>query len=548
MFNAAGATLWDLLAYNASEKKDNLALLFPTQDISVTYAQLLNQAGNLAKGLMAIGLDPGEHAALWSSNRPDSLAIQFGCAAIGTPLVMLNSDYRILELEYALQQTDVVALMIADNNGTSSDYIEAISKLCPELLDNSPGEWKSENFPRLRYVIGLGEKKLPGMLMWSELIELAVEIEDAVFLDRNQGVSPEDTAFILFTSGTTGEPKGAMISHASYLLNTAAMAQELVFTGSDRLCLPLPFFHAYSLCMVMLAVYFGAACVVYERYNANQILQSVETGATVLCGTPTMFIGWLEAQGNAKSDKATLKIAVSAGASCPTETINGILDKTSIKEVWNLLGMTETLLVSGKRIDHIQEKEFISVGRPLIGVKTKIINTAGEGELQLGENGELLVWSPGNMKCYYGKPEVTAKAINAEGWYHSGDIAVMDNEANISIVGRMKEMLIRGGENIFPREIEEYLLTHPKIKEAQVVGIPSEYYGEEPVAFVILHQGETATQIELKRYCRERIALFKVPVYIYIVESFPQTASGKVQKFELREQAIEVLSKKKEGN
>lgn len=546
MLNVAGATLWDLLEYSASERGDKLAFLFPAQNISASYLELRDQATRAAKGLMAAGLKKGEHVALWAPNRPDALAIEFGCAAIGTPLVMLNSDYRILELEYALKQTDVAVLLIADHNGSSNDYIEAIGKLCPELLGNPPGEWSSEKFPQLRCVIGLGEKRLPGMLMWSDLLKLADTIRESAFKERKQEVSPHDTAFILFTSGTTGEPKGAMLSHANYLLNTAAMARELVFDQSDRLCLPLPFFHAYCLCMVMLAVYFGAACVVYERFNAHQILQSVETGATVLCGTPTMFVGWLEALRNARSEGAILKMAVTAGASCPAATVNSILERTSIKEIWNLLGMTETLLVSGNRIDCFQETEFISVGKPLAGVEAKIESITGEGELPSGENGELLVRSSGNMTSYYGKPEATSKAIDGQGWYHSGDLAFIDSEGNISIVGRSKEVIIRGGENIFPREIEEYLLTHPKVKEAQVVGIPSEYYGEEPVAFVILHQEETATQLELKRYCRERIALFKVPVYIYFVGSFPKTASGKIKKFKLQEQAAMKLNKKEE--
>ncbi|MEN6391647.1 MAG: AMP-binding protein [Syntrophomonas sp.] len=546
MMDVTGATLWDLLEYSASERGDKPAFLFPSQSVSASYVELRDQAAGAAKGLMAAGLKNGEHVALWAPNRPDSLAIEFGCAAIGTPLVMLNSDYRILELEYALQQTDVAALLIADHNGSSNDYVEVIARLCPELLVKPPGEWSSEKFPKLRCVVGLGEKRLPGMLMWSELIERADTIGESAFQERKQGVSPHDTAFILFTSGTTGEPKGAMISHANYLVNTAAMARELVFDQSDRLCLPLPFFHAYCLCMVMLAVYFGAACVVYERFNANQILQSIETGSTVLCGTPTMFVGWLEALRNARSEGAILRMAVTAGASCPAEMVNSILEKTSIKEIWNLLGMTETLLVSGNRIDCSQATEFISVGKPLIRVEAQIESITGEEELPPGENGELLVRSPGNMLGYYGKTEATSKAIDARGWYHSGDMAFRDLKGNISIVGRIKEVIIRGGENIFPREIEEYLLTHPKVKEAQVVGIPSEYYGEEPVAFVILHQEETATQLELKKYCRERIALFKVPVYIYFVESFPKTASGKIQKFKLQEQAAMILNKKKE--
>ncbi|ATW27857.1 AMP-binding protein [Candidatus Formimonas warabiya] len=548
MYQTEEATLWDLLEYNASAREKNSALLFPQKDVDVSYGQLYGQARAVAKGLMALGIQHGEHIAIWASNSPEYLALEYGSAAIGAPLVLLNTGYRLLELEFALKQTDVVALFIADNQGGANDYIETMGRLCPELLDQSPGAWRSERFPKLRYVIGLGENRLPGMLMWAEVMEAAKKIEGHAFGDRKKQVRPEDTALILFTSGTTGEPKGAMLSHANILINTRALARHLAFTEADRLCLPLPLFHAYGMCMSMLGAYIGTACIVYEQYYVNEILQTIqESRAVVLCGTPTMFIGWLEVLENLKEGMSSLTKAVSAGASLYAETANRILEKTAIKEIWNLLGMTETLLISGDRTTHVQGTEYISVGSPLEGVEVKIMDVAGARELPAGEMGELLVKGPGNMKGYYHKPEATAKAINTEGWYHSGDLAVIDKEGNISIVGRIKEMLIRGGENIFPREIEEYLMTNPKVKEAQVVGIPSEYYGEEPVAFVILKENETTTQIELKKYCKERIAYFKVPVFIYFVDSFPKTASGKVQKFKLREQAIEIINKKRES-
>jgi fatty-acyl-CoA synthase len=267
-----------------------------------------------------------------------------------------------------------------------------------------------------------------------------------------------------------------------------------------------------------------------------------KTGASLLCGTPTMFIGWMEALENLKSDGSSLSKAVSAGASLYTETVNRILERTTIKEIWDVYGTTETMVVFGNRISHRQELEFTSAGKLMQGGEVKIVEAAGERVSAAGETGELLIRGPGVMKGYYNRPEATEKAINIEGWYRSGDMAVIDTDGGISIVGRIKEMLVRGGENIFPREIEEYLMTHPKVKEAQVVGIPSEYYGEEPVAFIILQEGETATQIELKKYCRERIAYFKVPVYVYFVDSFPKTASGRVQKFKLKEQAIKKVA------
>ena len=546
MFNVEGATLWDLLEYNASVREKNSALLFPSKDVDLSYGQLWAQANAVAKGLMALGIQQGEHIAIWSPNSPEWLVLEYGGAAVGTPLVMINTSYRMLELEFALKQMDVVALFIADKQSTANDYIETIGSLCPGLLEKPPGDWKSDRFPKLRYVIGLGEKRLPGMLMWSDVIMAAEKTEDSVFSKRKLQVKADDTAFILFTSGTTGEPKGAMLSHENILITMRSLKEFLGFTESDRLCLPIPFFHVFGLGMSNLAAQIGTACVICEQNQANQIVQAVQkTGTKVLCGTPTMFIGWMEALENLKSDGSSLNKAISAGASLYTETVNRILERTTIKELWNCYGATEAMVVSGNRISHMQESEFISVGILMQGGEAKIVEAAGERVLATGETGELLVRSTGVMKGYYNKPEATEKAINVEGWYRSGDMAVIDTGGNISIVGRIKEMLVRGGENIFPREIEEYLMSHPKVKEAQVVGIPSEYYGEEPVAFIILQEGETATQIELKKYCRERIAYFKVPVYVYFVDSFPKTASGKVQKFKLQEQAIKKVAFKR---
>ncbi|ACV61821.1 AMP-dependent synthetase and ligase [Desulfofarcimen acetoxidans DSM 771] len=535
--------MWDLLEYNASVRENNSALLFPSKDVDLSYGQLWAQANAVAKGLMSLGIQQGEHIAIWSPNSPEWLALEYGSAAVGTPLVMINTSYRMLEMEFALKQMDVVALFIADKQSTANDYIETIGILCPGLLEKPSGEWNSDRFPKLRYVIGLGEKRLPGMLMWSDIIKAAEKTEDSAFLKRKLKVKADATAFIMFTSGTTGEPKGAMISHENILITMRSLKEYLNLTESDRICLPIPFFHAFRLGMSNLAAQIGIASVICEQNQANQIVQDIQkTGVSLLCGTPTMFIGWMEALENLKNDGSSLSKAVLAGASLYTETVNRILERTTIKEIWDIYGTTETMVVFGNRISHRQELEFTSAGKLMQGGEVKIVEAAGERVSAAGETGELLIRGPGVMKGYYNRPEATEKAINIEGWYRSGDMAVIDTDGGISIVGRIKEMLVRGGENIFPREIEEYLMTHPKVKEAQVVGIPSEYYGEEPVAFIILQEGETATQIELKKYCRERIAYFKVPVYVYFVDSFPKTASGRVQKFKLKEQAIKKVA------
>lgn len=551
MDNPACGTLWDMIASTAQKHAQRPALLFPEHNLEWNYQQFYEQGLRAAGALMAAGFKRGDHVALWSVNSPWLLAVQAGALAAGIPLILLNTDFRSMELEFALQLTEARALIMSASNGGNNDFLSAISSLCPELRDKNPGELQCQRLPLLKQVIGLEGAYLPGITSWQELLEQASSVDEADLMRRISETRPEDTAWLLFTSGTTGDPKGAMVSHHNVESNTRAAAAYMGFQAEDRLALPLPLFHAYGLGMLMDAFLVGASCVIFGQFNPQLILKGVlDAKASILCGTPTMFVGWLEASRQGQYGISCLKKAISAGSSLYTSTANRLITELNLQEVWNILGTTETFLVCGHRVAEVQNDETIPVGSVLPGIEVRVI-AAGEPsseEMPPGRDGELLVRSSGVMQGYYRNPEATARAIDPEGWYHCGDMASVDSSGLIRISGRLKEVLIRGGENLFPREIEEYIMSHPSVQEAQVVGIPSEYFGEEPVAFIILKDGASLSQLELKRYCRERIAYYKVPVYVFTVDSFPKTASGKIQKFRLKEQALQLLEEKRSGN
>ena len=539
--------LWNLLDYNSATRGDHPALIFPKKDISLSFAELRSESELFAKALMGLGLKKGEHVAILAPNRPEWFVVKYGCSAAGNPLVMLNSSFCSLELKSALLQTDITALFVAEKQGLDNDYIETLANLCPELLFHSPGEWRSEIFSKLRIVVGMDEKKLLGMLGWTDVIAAANRIRQVDFDARIAEIKENDTALILFTSGTAGEPKGAMLSHHNIISSNESVLRCTELSQLDKFCLPIPLFHAFGVCMTTIAACLGAPCIIYEQFDVDEIIHSLEiTAATVFCGTPTIFIAAmcaLEKLGNS----TPLNKAVSAGANCFAETCNNLLEKTSIKVFYNMFVTTETLWVSVNSIVSPKKNSQIPVGKAIDCVEVKCINFAGS-TLVSGEAGELCIRSPGVMNGYYKNPKATAKVIDSDGWYHSGDIAEIDSESVVNILGRIDEIIVCGGEKIFPRELEECLLSHPSVKEVQVVGIPSEYYYKEPVAFVILKGSEPVTQFELKKYCRERIAYYKIPVFIFFVQSFPKTVSGEIQKFKLKEQVIELINKKtKEG-
>ena len=538
-------TVGKLLTKRAHIAPNSRALLYYKQQTEYTYGEFNKIAGDVAKGLIAFGAKRGSHAAVWAINVPEWLFVQFGCAKAGIPLVAINSNYRAYELEYVLKQSETTTLFIADGASQPGEYLAAIYEICPELRTTRPGCLQAARLPALKNVVFLGKEQQPGMFTWQGFLARSKTISDKELTVRENTVNGEDIFTIQYTSGTTGAPKGAMLTHSSYVINAFETAKYQGLTPQDISCIPLPFFHAYGCIAVMAAVAAGTAIAAIEQFNAQKLVKTIEAcQATAVCGTPTMFVAALEELSNHCYDMSSLRGGNMAGAFCPPQLVKAVVDKLGAREFGILYGSTEAIISIMNRWDDSLEHRINTLGQALPEVELKIVDPQTGETVAAGTAGELCIKSPSRMKGYYKMPEATAQAVDSAGWLHSGDLACIDTEGYCHITGRIKDMIIRGGENVYPAEIEEFLTTHPKIKDAQVVGIPCEYYGEEVVAFVRLQAGQSATPLEIKRYCRERIAIHKVPAQFLFVEQYPQTASGKVQKFKLREMAIQMLSEK----
>lgn len=540
---AGTVTAGRLLEKQAGTRGDSPALAFHQRNESYKYSEFDHIARQVAKGLLALGIARGEHIALWAPNLPEWLFVLFGCAKAGAPLVAVNTNYRAYELEYVLKQSDATTLFLAGGAGQPGGYPAAVYDICPELKTARPGQLKAGRLPELRKVVFLGEEKHPGMFSWTEFLNRGADIGEQELAIREESLEPGDAFTIQYTSGTTGVPKGAMLTHTAYVINAFATTGRQGLTPEDTVCIPLPFFHAYGCIAVMAAVAAGAAIAAVEQFRARDMLRIMETcRATAVSGTPTMFVAALEELSKRPYDLSCLRGGNVSGAPSPPELVKAVAEKMGAREFGVLYGSTEAIISIMNHPDASLEHRAGTIGRAMPDVELKIIDPRTGQEVPAGVQGELCVKSPSTMKGYYKMPEATAKAIDARGWLHSGDLACADANGFYRITGRLKDVIIRGGENIYPAEIEEFLFTHPKIKDSQVVGIPCSYYGEDTVAFVRLKQGQTATPLEIKRYCRERIALIKVPTYFIFVDQYPQTASGKVQKFKLREMAVEMLA------
>ena len=446
---------------------------------------------------------------------------------------MINSGYRAYELEYALKQSDTAILFLTDGNAKPGEYLEALGQI-------------REKLPDLRHVVVLGGEEVPDSLSWADFLAKGETVDFLSLSAREQEVTGDDIFTIQYTSGTTGAPKGARQTHRAYLSNTLAIAKRQGLAASDTLCVPLPFFHAYGCLMVIASLIVGGTVIAIEKFRAPDMLRAMEShGATALSGTPTMFVAALEELSNHSYDLTSMRGGNMAGAFCPPDLVLRVIDRMHAPEFGILYGSTEGLVSLMNPAHALQEKRAGTVGSAMPGYAFKIIDPNTEEEVPSGKQGELCVKGPGVMLDYYRLEEMSAKTLDREGWLHSGDLASADADGYVFINGRIKDMIIRGGENVYPAEIEEFLFTHPKIADAQVVGIPCDYYGEDIVAFVRLKHGESATVIELKKYCRERIAINKVPATFFFVDQYPQTASGKVQKFKLRETALSLMDESK---
>lgn len=535
-------TFGDLLDQTAAKYPDKDALVNVQRKQRYTYRELQDICNKVAKGFMKLGVKKGDNVAIWATNVVEWVFALFGAAKIGAVVVTVNTNYRSHELEYLLRQSDSSTLLLIEEY-RGNNYVETFRTICPEIDSCEPGKLNSEKLPLLKNVIFLGSGKKPGMFNFSDLYELGKDISDEELAAMQAACRPEDVINMQYTSGTTGFPKGVMLTHNNVINNAYYVGEAQKYTDKERLCIPVPFFHCFGLTMsITTCVVYGATMVPVEEFKPEWVLQAIhEEKCTALQGVPTMWIAELEHPDFDKYNMESLRTGIMAGAPCPIEVMRKVTEKMA-PEVTIAYGQTESSpVVTQTRTDDDLERRVTTVGRALPGVEVEVFNPE-TGELcQPGVQGELCFRGYVVMKGYYKMPEATEKAIDSEGWLHSGDLGVKDEFGYVKITGRLKDMIIRGGENIYPREIEEFLYTHPKVQDVQVIGVPDVKYGEEVMAAIKLRSGVTATEEEIKEFCQGKIARHKIPKYIRFVDSYPMTASGKIQKYKLREWAVEEL-------
>ncbi len=544
-FEVGKTTIGQLLDHVAMQFSDDIALAYHRLKISDSYLEFRDKCNKVAKGLMAIGIQKGDHIAIWANNVPQWVYTQFGSAKAGAVLVTVNTNYREYELEYLMKQSDATTLLMVGGVRDDKEYLDIVYRLCPELKIAEPGRLNSEKLPNLKNVVFLGHKKLPGMFTWEEILASGENVSDEALGVREAALAPDDVINMQYTSGTTGFPKGVMLSHTNLIGNAKSIAERLRFSSSDKLCIPVPFFHCFGCVLGTLTCVVSAAtmCPV-ESFKADKVLKTIqELKCTAVHGVPTMFIAELEEMDNRHYDTASLRTGIMAGSPCPIEVMKAVVHKMGASEMTIVYGQTESSPgITQTRTSDPLELRVGTVGSALPNVEVKIISIDGYSEMAPGEQGELCTRGYHVMKGYYKMEDETRNAIDQEGWLHTGDLAVMDKNGYVRITGRVKDMIIRGGENIYPREIEEFLYTHPGIKDVQVVGIPDDKYGEEVVAFIQLKQGKSVTEDELRKFCKERISYFKIPAHFFFIAEYPTTASGKVQKYKLRKMAIDAIN------
>jgi len=538
-------TIGGLLDETSSKYPDNDALVYPGLKIRYSYREFRQVCRRAAKGFIGLGIGKGEKVAIWANNVPQWVITQFSTGLMGAVLVTVNTNYRLFELEYLLRQSDASTLILVEGV-VGSEFLEMIHQLCPELKESRPGQLNPARLPQLKRVIFIGRDKQPGMYTWDQVMALGDGVAEEDLEARLGELDPDDVVNMQYTSGTTGFPKGVMLTHTNLIGNALSIARCLNFSQKDRLCIPVPFFHCFGCVLgTLTCLVSGAAMVPVEAFKAARVLEVVESErCTAIHGVPTMFIAELEEMGRHNYDTSSLRTGIMAGSPCPIEIMKAVIRKMGAREICITYGQTEASpAITMTRTDDPIELRVSTVGRAVENVEVKIVHADTGEPLPPGVQGELCTRGYHVMKGYYNLPEATAAAIDSEGWLHTGDLAVMDENGYCKITGRLKDMIIRGGENIYPREIEEFLYTNPKIKDVQVVGVPSAKYGEEVVAFVQLRPGETASPEEIKEFCREKIARFKIPAFVLFTDLFPTTSSGKVQKYMLKEQAIKALGR-----
>ncbi len=536
-------TVGNMLKELGEKYPDSLAVKYTDRDFSRTWKQLDEEAELLARGFMAMGIGKGDHVAIWATNIPEWILTLFATAKIGAVLVTVNTNYKVFELEYLLRQSDAKCLVMMQGIKTTS-YVDIVNELYPQLKDAKPGELSHSMLPYLKSIIYVGEQTPAGMYNFKDLYKMAETVSVEEYEAIASTLHHHDVINMQYTSGTTGFPKGVMLTHYNIINNGRCIGDCMKFTHDDKLCIPVPFFHCFGLVLAIMACITHATSMVpIEHFNPVAVLEAVEKEeCTALHGVPTMFIALLEHPDFKKYKFPRLRTGIMAGSPCPIKVMQQVVDEMNMKEITIAYGQTESSPVCTQTTtDDSIEHRVSTVGRVLPHVEAKIVDPETGKTLGPYQQGEFCTRGYHVMKGYYKMEEATALAIDKDGWLHTGDLAQVDEDGYYKITGRLKDMIIRGGENIYPKEIEEFLYTHPAVKDVQVIGAPSKKYGEEVMACIILREGMTATEEEIKEYVRASMARHKVPSYVAFMDSFPMTASGKIQKYKLREWAVEHL-------
>ena len=536
-------TIPDLLAETVRRFGGRDALVSLHQGVRLTWDQFAAEVDALARGLVLLGLKKGDRVGIWSPNRAEWVLTQFATARIGVILVNINPAYRLSELDYALNKVGCTALITASLFKTS-DYLEMLNRLAPELPGCAPGELASQRLPHLKTVIRMGTESSAGMLNFDEVLERG-RGDRSIHLDRiTKSLDRHDPINIQFTSGTTGAPKGATLSHRNLVNNADNVTTRMLFTEKDRLCIPVPLYHCFGMSMGTLGCVTKGAAMVFpsEGFEPAATLKAVEQeSCTALYGVPTMFVAMLNSADFDGCDLTSLRTGIMAGAPCPVEVMKRVIDRMHMSQVTIAYGMTETAPVSFQsHTDDPLAKRVSTVGRIHPHIEVRIVD-AGGTVVSVGTTGELCTRGYSVMKGYWDDEENTRGAITSDGWMQTGDLATIDEDGYAAIVGRVKDMVIRGGENIYPREVEEFLYRHPKISEVQVFGVPDETYGEELCAWIVVKDGESLTEDDVRAFCKDEISHFKIPRFISFRASLPMTVTGKPQKFLMRQAMAEEL-------
>lgn len=543
-FPLLGQNIGEFLNMIAEKYPDNEAIVSPQQDIRLTYRQFREAADQVARGLMALDINKGDRVGIWAMNYAEWIIVQFATAKIGAIMVNINPSYRTFELEYCLKQSEI-KLLILQGRFKTSDYVGMFYETCPEVYESRPGRILSEKFPFLKTVVFMGNIPYNGMYQWDDLLKKAERISQDELTEREMALDFDDAINIQYTSGTTGYPKGVVLTHHSVLNNGYIIGEGMGFTEKDRLCIPVPFYHCFGMVLANMAcVSHGSTMIIPgPAFDPGDVLKTIEAErCTAVHGVPTMFIAELRHPDFEKYDLRSLRTGIMAGSPCPIETMKEIAAKMHMSEVVIVYGQTElspgvTMTTTRDPLD----KRVTTVGRVFPHTEIKIIDPETKKIISRGEIGEICARGYMTMRCYYNNPTATRQTKDEHGWVRTGDLGSFDPEGFVHIEGRLKDMVIRGGENIYPREIEEFLHQHPLIADVYVIGVPDEKYGEELMAWIKLENGATLTEDEIRAYADGKIARYKIPRYYIFVDSFPITVSGKIQKFKMREMGIETL-------